>query len=190
MATPPDFTAGQILTSAAMNAVGMWKIAPTVSGSGVTIDADKNIILTAATAAVMTDAFPADFYNFVVYLSDFSGTSSSNLQLQLYTTVAIATNYRSGGRFSTYAGSFGDVASITTHFGVGSVTSASDKTSAVCTIFNPNLAVITGYKSEVSNRDAWFANGGQNTNTTAYTNLSLSVSAGNCTGKISIYGLR
>lgn len=41
MATPPDFVAGNVLTAAQMNAIGLWKVAETQYSSATTVTLDN-----------------------------------------------------------------------------------------------------------------------------------------------------
>ena len=169
--------------------MGLRKITPTVSGTGTSIASNGDVILTAATSAVISNAFPSTFNNFRVVFSDFSGTIAQDLLFQLRdATTTVTTNYRSGGVFYGYTGTSGAVASVTNRIGVG--TAGVGKLSASVDVYNPNLAVITGFISHISNIDAFVIFAGQNTNTVAYSNCQVSVASGNATGRISFYGYR
>jgi hypothetical protein len=75
MATPPDFTAGAILTAAQMNQVGLWLVKTQVVGAGV-----ANVTVTAA--------FSADFdaYKIIYTGGVMSGQQRFGLQLGASTT--------------------------------------------------------------------------------------------------------
>jgi hypothetical protein len=73
MATPPDFTAGQILTAAQMNAVGLWLVKSETIGSAVT-------------SVNVTSAFNADFENYHVTISGGVCSTNTDLRLQLGAT--------------------------------------------------------------------------------------------------------
>lgn len=190
MATPPTFTAGQVLTAAQMNAVGLWKVTPSsVSGSGVTLSSGT-VVLNGATSAVINDCFPSDFKNFRVVISNISGsTSAQDILFQLRSTSNVTTNYQSGGAFWTYAGSSGAITSLTNRIPCGGASNTA-KTNATLDVFNPNQTLSTGYTSIVQNFDAFVIYGGQNTNITAYSNCGFGVASGTITGEISFYGYR
>jgi hypothetical protein len=191
MATPPVFSVGQVLTAAQVNAIGLWKITPsTVSGTGVSIGSNGDVIFSGASAAVINDAFPADFVHFRFVFFDMVGsTTVQQILFQLRSTTNVTTNYRSGGRVQLYTGTTFEGNGITDRIAVGGVASTG-KTSVSCDVYNPNVAVITGYSSLGSNFDAYISYGGQNTNTTAYSNCAVGVASGTFTGKVSIYGYR
>ena len=87
MATPPDFTSGQILTAAQMNAVGLWLVKTQTIGTGVT-------------SVSVTDAFPSDYSNFKILIEilDSNGTGSNTFQL----TGLTGSNYFTGGSFGSW----------------------------------------------------------------------------------------
>jgi len=62
MATPPDFTTGQVLTAAQMNAVGLWLI------KTQTLNAVSNDI---------TDVFTSDYDSYRVVISNFSKATTT-----------------------------------------------------------------------------------------------------------------
>jgi hypothetical protein len=69
MATPPDFSVGQTLTAAHMNAVGLWLIKEQAIGSAVT-------------SVTITDAFPSDYDNFRIVVSGVTSSAQQNLLFQ------------------------------------------------------------------------------------------------------------
>lgn len=88
MATPPVFTAGQVLTAAQMNQIGLWKIT----------SAD----FTASSSVIVDNCFSADFDNYRILFryTSTSGTTTAGLRLRAG-GVNAATNYdRQGNLFS------------------------------------------------------------------------------------------
>ena len=85
MATPPDFTSGQILTAAQMNAVGMWRITTcTATSAGGTSATASNGVVTIGTnntSVTVSNAFSSDFNRYKVLLS--GGVSSTTLDIRL-----------------------------------------------------------------------------------------------------------
>jgi nanoRNase/pAp phosphatase (c-di-AMP/oligoRNAs hydrolase) len=82
MATPPDFTAGAVLTAAQMDLIGLWLVkSETISGSSVDI----------------TDCFSSDYDSYKVVVSNLNKTSSTvralNLQMLDNTTPDTSANY-------------------------------------------------------------------------------------------------
>ena len=89
MATPPDFSVGQVLTAAQMNAVGMWLVKSQAIGTGVS-------------SVTVTDAFSADYDNYKIIVSGGTGNALSNLVMGLGSSV---TGYYGLLQYGTYAGS-------------------------------------------------------------------------------------
>jgi hypothetical protein len=88
MATPPDFTAGQVLTAAQMNQIGLWLVKTQTIG-------------TAVSSVTVTGAFTADYHSYLIRV--IGGTASTSLTLNL-TLGSTVTGYYYGGSTGTYAG--------------------------------------------------------------------------------------
>ena len=181
MATPPDFTAGAILTAAQMNAVGMWFVkSSTVSG---------------ASELICDDAFSADFTNYrIVYTI----TATSNfIRMQLRSSSGnVATNY--GNTATTTS----DNSTIVTFLNAGAVSFDGTKwllgvtqpTFGSSDIFQPNLAANTFYDAHnagISSTNALrlTAAGRHNANTVC-TGLRIFPDSGTLTGTVAVYGYR
>ena len=194
MATPPDFTTGQVLTSQAMNAVGLWKITPTVSGTGVTVSADNDVVLTAAPEPYIT-AFSADYRNYriICQLTAFSGGAAGlTVRMASGTTAnTTAANYRNVGYESGYGGSIGTVGNngSTAGWNVGRVDSSGQTSGFIMDIQSPFATEYTGYSSVF--RD-WAIAGYQSGYlqvTTSYNSFNPRIGGTNTmTGTIQIYG--
>ena len=80
MATPPVFTAGQVLTAAQMNKIGLWEVYPETAVTGVsTITRDG--------------VFTSDFTNYLLIITG-TNASSGNMNMQFRVGgVTAATNY-------------------------------------------------------------------------------------------------
>jgi hypothetical protein len=72
MATPPDFTTGQVLTAAQMNAVGLWEVA---SASFTSI--------TAAAPLVLSNVFTTDYPHYKIVMSWTQATAGGYLNIRL-----------------------------------------------------------------------------------------------------------
>jgi hypothetical protein len=70
MATPPDFTAGQILTAAQMNSVGLWLIKTQTIGSAVS-------------SVTVTGAFSADYEAYKIIITNGNTSADCELRMQL-----------------------------------------------------------------------------------------------------------
>jgi hypothetical protein len=84
MATPPDFTAGQVLTAAQINAVGLWLVKTQTIGNAVT-------------SVTVNDAFSADYDTYLVTIN--GGVASAGVDIQLRIGNAAAGYY--GTRIGT-----------------------------------------------------------------------------------------
>jgi hypothetical protein len=82
MATPPDFSSGQVLTSSAMNSVGLWLVKTQTVG-------------TAVSSVSVTSAFSGDYNNYkIIYEGGVSSVSAVLFRMQLN---GITTFYYSSG---------------------------------------------------------------------------------------------
>ena len=179
MAVPPDFVAGQVLTAAQMNKIGLWLIKTQTIGSAVS-------------SVAVTGAFSADYQNYWILISGGSGTTTLNLNMTLGATT---TGYYYAGWNSSMvldsltasraqnAASFVAAGTATTSRIMGNVLLYSpfeaDETVAV---YSNQTTVTTG--------SSYALNGFLN-NTTSYTDFTLTTSTGTVTGgTIYVYGFR
>ena len=182
MATPPDFTAGQVLeANAHMNKIGLWLIKTQTIGTTVS-------------SVTVTDAFSADYDNYLVTVNGGVGSTNTAIALTLGST---ATGYY---RYAAY-GAFG----ATTLFGLntsngtswGDVGFASDNTvHARFEVFGPNMAKNTqfvGQSTQSQTGGFYLTQGGYLADTTQYTAFTLTTTTGGATltgGTICVYGYR
>ena len=177
MAVPPDFTAGQVLTAAQMNAVGLWLIKTQTIGTGVS-------------SVEVTGAFSADYNNYRIDIA--GGASSANGALRL-TLGATVTGYYYAFNLNTWANSpsTGGGSNAAYHL-LGDMTTTG--LSGSCDVFNPFASDETYFRGQaVSMRtDGYFINlGGYLNNTTSYTAFTITPSTGTLTGgTIYVYGYR
>jgi hypothetical protein len=188
MATPPDFSVGQVLTAAQMNAVGLWKI---------TTDSFTNV-----SSRTLSNIFSSDFnhYHIIYSVNSTVVTSGRILTVQLRNSGGTsATNYVSAMR--SFSGGVGTATwevggNSTTLFYAGYLGEPGfAPASGFMNIYNPNAAADTtqtgqafGLSSGVAYYNMTF--GGVNTNNTAYTDLVFAPTADNMTGNITVYGYR
>ncbi len=175
MATPPDFTAGAVLTAAQMNAVGLWRVKTQTIG-------------TAVSTVVVSDAFSADYENYIITVSGgIHSTGAGSLTMKLG---ASATNYYYGATIVTYStGAVTGTGGNNTSEWVVGMGNASALNAHV-TIMGPQLAKRTTFHSFDSNGTSQARNWvGYHNVSTAYTEFTLGVSAGTMTGgTITVYG--
>jgi hypothetical protein len=69
----PDFAVGEVLTSAAMDSIGLWLVKTQTVG-------------TAVSSVTVSNAFSADFNNYVVTYSGGEGSTTANINLRFGST--------------------------------------------------------------------------------------------------------
>ena len=181
MPTPPDFSVGQVLTAAHMDAVGLWLVKTQTIG-------------TAVTSVPVTDAFSADFVNYKITISGGAGSNSAGCTLQLGSTNS---GYYTAGTGRDYVG--GAISSNSSNganfLSAGLVTT--DSIIADIELFAPQLAKRTFYKSTyifgnpAGGGDMLYAAGYQNS-TTQFTGFTYATTGGVTMtgGTIRVYGYR
>jgi hypothetical protein len=194
MATPPDFTVGQVLTAAQMNAVGLWKMTPTSVTDG-TINADGSVTIGATKSSVtINGCFTSDYDNYKIILSGGSVSSSNcDIRLQLRTSggSTSTTGYYSGLIYSTLASATpvafnNNNATLWSNFGTSLTTTTP---SANADLLSPNLARRTIISNMFARPDACGFLSGYHDVATAYNSIVISPSPGtfsNCV--VHIYG--
>jgi len=192
MATPPDFTTGQVLTSATMNTVGQWLMIPTsVSGTGASLSNGK-IALSSCTDVTINGVFTADYENYLL-LARLSFTGGDTT-MQLTASGTAATSNYNYSMMQAYAG-----AGVTTArtAGAANIVLISNQNgvygSATADVFAPQLAAPTMFQVQNNRADGSYATPanylwyGNNSNSTSYDGLKIT-GGGAMTGSIMIYG--
>lgn len=175
--TFPVFTAGDVLTAADMNAVGLWLVKTQTIG-------------TAVSSVAVTNAFSSTYDNYIILLSGGASSAGSSLRLQLG---AAATAYYAGYvqvtlATAAVAGTADNNATIFSTVGVGDV----DGLSMSVTVISPNLAKHTWIHGmgQVGNAVTRTFSGKQASNT-QFTGFTISPNTGTLTGgTIRVYGYR
>jgi hypothetical protein len=181
MATPPDFSPGQVLTAAHMDAVGLWLVKSQTIGSAVS-------------SVTVTDAFSADWDNYKIIVFGGSATTGGDLRIQLGSST---TSYYGGVFYHPY-GTAGpaNVQGVGINNGsyitCGSI--GSNGVSTIMDVMRPFVAATTGFSIPFvnlnSNGSATYASGIHNV-ATSYTAFTLLAAAGTMTGgTIRVYGYR
>lgn len=183
MATPPTFTAGQVLTAAQMNKIGLWVQKAETSFS-------------AASSVTADNVFTSDFTNYLVVVRySTSTTNIPSLKLRTGGTSA-STNYDVQTLTANDTTISGARLSAQTSFLYGYYTnSATEKYVATITLAGPNLAEATAIRSESggtvgANAALSYYTTGNHRTATAYDGIELLVATGNMTGTYTIYGYR
>jgi len=179
MATPPDFTAGQVLTAAQMNAVGQWLVKAQTIG-------------TAVSSVTVTGAFSADFDNYLITISGGVASTTNFGDMALGST---ATGYYMSSnlmQFNSNTVSGISRANQTRFIGCfGATTATIDATIYVMSPFTAKNTIIHSHfaQATVAGENSTFR--GFVDNTTSYTAFTLTASTGTYTGgTIRVYGLR
>lgn len=203
MATPPDFTAGSVLTAAQMNAVGLWRITTcTVSSVGGTAATASNGVITVGTgntSVAVINAFPSDYTTFKIVISNLTMSSTAAgtvVYLKMHDgTNPANTNYNDGfARIDIAATTASGVSSNLGANGVRIGFGTGDKFGTSFDVVSANIAshtifpqlsgvnVSTGYM---------YIGAGMHQTSTAYTSFQIAPSTGTISsGTIRVYGYR
>lgn len=176
MATPPDFSAGAVLTAAQMNAVGLWLVKTQTVG-------------TAVSSVAVTNAFTSDFANYLVTME--GGTVSVDAAMTLTLTGSATAYYQ----FLVFGASTGSAVSgagrnnqtALTWIGGGL---AGQNCHVSVQVFGPNAARYTKFlNGSYQNGSNYGTTQGEHRVATAYTGITLAPDSGTLTGgTIRIYG--
>ena len=181
MATPPVFTSGATLTSNQLNKVGLWLVKTQTIGSAVT-------------SVTVSDAFSADYDNYLVQISNtVVSANQPNLGIRMST---VSAGYSYAGLYNSYtaAAITGDVTTAGTYFNIGACgngTAGAGRISMDVYVRSPYLAAATFFSASNPSL-AWNSvyNGNLN-NSTQYTSCTILPSSGTLTGgNIRVYGFR
>jgi hypothetical protein len=171
----PDFSPGEVLTAAAMDSIGLWLVKTQTVGTGVS-------------SVAVTDAFSADYDNYLVTVSGGVGSTAAALTLQLGATT---TNYYNSlvltGWNNTVSGSGTTTGTNFVRFGFGTTNSLY----AHCTVLAPYLASHTFFRSDYMTSGVGGSAVGALFNSTQYTDFTVLPASGTLTGgTIRVYGYR
>ncbi len=177
MATPPTFSVGQTLTSAQMNAIGLWLVKTQTVGTGVS-------------SVTVSNAFSADYDAYRIVATGVASTGTGNSAgLQL---TGLTSGYYAGIAYLTYGSSTVTGSTdnnLSQWFFAGSY--SSDGLVMMCDLINPFLARPTILAN--ANYASHIAGGvyGKQTSSASATGFTISTPAGTMTGgQISVYGYR
>ena len=182
MATPPDFSVGQVLTAAQMNAVGLWLVKTQTIGSAVS-------------SVTVSNAFSADFDNYLIQVSGGSASTGTYVRMQLGSkTTGYNFGIFIGAGFGTASGNATFAATVTgtgiNYLGYGS----SNGITASITVLSPNLAKNTVVQAQVTphaTNSGFGATSAWINDTTQYTAFNLLTESGTFTGgTIRVFGYR
>jgi hypothetical protein len=176
--TYPLFASGDVLNASDMNAVSGWLVKTQTVGSGVS-------------SVTVTDAFSADYDNYLITLAGGSASADGDFRMTLGTAVA---GYYMALPYANYAGGS---AVANTNNGASWQFVGSSKT----TLLTVNINVLGPFLSNETSMSGIYigasasgvagAFAGFLNNTTSYTSFTLTPSTGTITGgTIRVYGFR
>lgn len=179
MATPPDFSPGQVLTAAHMDAVGSFRT------GGATF--------TGQTAVNIANCFPTDYDKFQVTYNIRSASGSASLYLRLSVGGApniTASSYVSGGRYVGFPGvGAADFNGAGTEWGFSFYTTFSNN--GTITVTDVNVASATAMSCYEMSQNASAFLGGYHNQSVAYDGLYITNSTASAMyGSITICGIR
>lgn len=179
MPTPPDFSAGSVLTAAQLDKIGLWKVTSATIGTGVT-------------SVTVSNCFSSDFANYRVIIHGGTGSQAAGCTLKLGST---ATGYYTGGIGLSYAGATTTGNSSNGVYFVLAGLVTTDSIIADFELYGPNLAKRTYYKTAyiygaTAGGGDYISGGGYLNDTTAYTSFTFAPTAGTTMtgGTINVYG--
>lgn len=179
--TYPSFSVGETLTSASMNAVGLWKISTTsLSGSGANI----------------ADAFPTDYLRFRILITGIgTQATATSFYLQLRTAGGSTANTSYSQNVVYESATAGPLRVYTGNNAQWEVGGASDLRSLIVVdLYNVNRAGISIAQARGTswgNSASFFSKHDLiHTPANAYTGLAWSVAAGTFSGELTVYGYR
>jgi hypothetical protein len=180
MATPPVFTAGQVLEADAhMNKIGLWLVKTQTIGTTVS-------------SVTVSDVFSADYENYLVTMTGGVGSTASSVKMTLGATTT--TYYQGALRLLYDSTSVRDDVNNGTAWAPGSM--SANNLDAFVIVRSPFLAKRTVMTFEntlslAANNGFTVAGGGFLNNDTSYTAFTFTPSSGTMTGgTIRVYGYR
>jgi hypothetical protein len=179
----PDFSPGEVLTAAAMDSIGLWKVAEFSATSG--------------TQLVCNNAFNNDFLNYRVLINLRTSGAAGNVTFQLGSSNSL---YRYGVLEIRTVGSgtnqYGSGITSTSSAIIGPRFDAGNQSSASMDIFAPNIAQQTTWSLNSmttigDNATGPFVGGGWHVSSVAYPNITFFLSAGAIVQmNVRVYGYR
>jgi hypothetical protein len=175
----PDFSPGEVLTAAAMDSIGLWKIAETS--------------FTTTATPFIDGCFSSDYEHYVVVFRGLSSLTGQYVNVQLRAaTVAKATNYSRGGLVSTPGGVLAADSGGTGQDGWRVSGQSSSGIYATMNFYRPFTSAETGYAVQSSYSGNFYSLGGIQTESYSADGFQL-IASGNAatfTGTLRVYGYR
>jgi hypothetical protein len=173
MASPPDFSVGQVLTSAQMNQIGLWLVKTQTVG-------------TAVASVAVADAFTDDFENYKITYNGGVGSTGMNIRMEL---TGSTTGYRYAATFNNYTGGGVTVFANSAGTRFDYVGESNTNTNHVCIdVLSPKLPKFTTVQGSYIGDTLGGSTVGVHRVATAYTGFTFSVSGTLTGGIIRVYG--
>jgi hypothetical protein len=178
MATPPVFLDAEILYASSMNKIGMWLVKTQTVGSAVS-------------SVTVTNAFSADYDNYLIVMSGGTGSTSASIAIQVGASATGYYGFMSYGTSSTNTPLGAGRNNATQMNWVGGHTTGQASTVRV-EVFNPFKAAYTKFNGGTyQNGSDYGTVQGEHRVATSYTSFILTPDAGTITGgTIYVYGYR
>jgi hypothetical protein len=174
----PSFSAGEVLTAADMNAVGLWLVKTQTVGTGVS-------------SIPVTSVFSSAYDNYRIIYSGYTASTNASLSLQLNNSTG--TTYQGNGIFmsfgSTTVNGYGPAAAVRWV----DLSPASTNLGYSCLdLFGPFLSVATRGRVTGNSGSGYYDFGLSDTSTNSNTGFTFTHSAGGTLtgGTIRVYGYR
>jgi hypothetical protein len=182
----PDFSPGEVLTAAAMDSIGLWKIT-SANLTGVT----NNFI----------GCFSSDYTNYLVTISGFNNATTTTravtIKLLSGSTPTSDSTYTTNEMLQYAAVNSGSSVPLSNSLQLTSLSNVTGSAGmSEIRIYNPNVAAPTSFSANShtfqSNIAAWIVRttGGVHNTATAYTGFQILGVTDNLSGTVTVYGYR
>lgn len=178
MTTPPTFSVGQVLTSSAMNSVGLWLV-------------KSQIITGTPSSVVINSAFSADYDNYRIILTGGTGSASADVSILM---TGSPTAYYGSLQYQDYTSGSVSAAGANNSASfpwIGGCT-AGQAVHASCDLFGPFLSIYTKIRNGTyQSGNAFGMVNGEHRVASSFTGFTLTLSSGTFTnGTVRVYGYR
>lgn len=190
----PDFAPGEVLTAAAMDRVGLWRVVPTsVSGTGATLSGSDVVVASGGTDFTVNGIFSSSFRNYKLIINDFKSGAATDLEISLG-TAKTGTSHLFGQVICNTAGTvFGSGGGGSAAWRVAVSRGTTVSVGAMVDILSPFDAIETTMLAQSIDSDAGGisrSTNGYHSGNTSFTSLFFSNSAGTSftSCRVAIYG--
>jgi hypothetical protein len=175
----PDFSPGEVLTAAAMDSIGLWKVA--------------SVSVTSGSVLAVNNCFTSDYDNYRIVLFNLKTTSNIAMNWQLRNgTTPSTTGYFSTQAFILFGAAtwlFGSPG--TSSFIAPGNTNTNPPSSGTIDIFQPQKNERTGFFGTYQAHDAMILTSGtHNDGTNVYDGFQLNSAGTFTSGTATVYGYR